>query len=655
MEIRNYGIPGSTVRGILESEVLPALEFAPTAIVILAGTNDTCNPPSIHDTDSIAKDYDDLLNAVSKSGAKIFVFTIPPVIERAFLARHTPDEFKGMLPSKRIDEANEAIKTLADKYDATIIDIHSEFLKRDLEYVDSPLLNKNNFHCDDGCHPTCDGYSIMAWNVAKKIIESSTDISRIACIGDSITHGVYMKGAGTADGETYPAHLGRFLKSETKEAKTVSDELAKSIIYQLFLRSFTPEGTLSAAEKYLERVAETGSDIVYLCPFVTADTDVRHEFWSERQKKSACENAKSPYRLMDFFEVDPEYGTKDDLRSFVKKAHSLDLKVMFDLVYYHCGPTFAAKHPAFVKRNEDGTLKNGSWAFPEFDFSKDITREYLFANMEYFVKEFDCDGFRCDVGIRVPLDFWKEGVKRLKLLKSNIIMLCEGEAERALEDQLSVFDINYSFTWSTAIIETFRGLYPASTIGRKHIEQRNSVLRGMRFLRAIDSHDIANDVYEKRFEKEWGSSAVDAALVIAFTFDGIPFIYNGYEDNDTSRHSIFANRGEFVIDRSKAKPERMTLLKKLSSLRHTEKALFKGDFEYIENDAPDSIVSFRRDYKDESIYIFVNTTNKRHTFNIAKPLNGNILFEHVSNIDSAQITLESYGYLIIKHTKQEIY
>ena len=195
----------------------------------------------------------------------------------------------------------------------------------------------------------------------------------------------------------------------TTPAKEVSDYVKSAVIYQLFLRPFTPEGTLEAATRMLPHVASLGVDIVYLCPQMTADDDPRTEFWSDRQNASKMDNPYSPYRIKDYFATDPEYGTDDDLRRFVTVAHSLGLLVMLDLVYYHCGPTavFIEDHPDFVKRNEDGTVKNGRWHFPELNFDCPELREYLWKNMEYWIREFDADGYRCDVGSAIPLDFYK--------------------------------------------------------------------------------------------------------------------------------------------------------------------------------------------------------------------------------------------------------
>lgn len=83
-------------------------------------------------------------------------------------------------------------------------------------------------------------------------------------------------------------------------------------------------------------------------------------------------NQKNPYRQSDYFAIDPEYGTDDDLQNFVLTAHRHNLRVLLDLVYFHCGPSarFLEQHPNFVKRDENGNIVNGEWHFPQLDFSK---------------------------------------------------------------------------------------------------------------------------------------------------------------------------------------------------------------------------------------------------------------------------------------------
>ena len=84
-------------------------------------------------------------------------------------------------------------------------------------------------------------------------------------------------------------------------------------IYELNLRQFTREGTLAAAERELPRLKSLGVGIVWLMPI--------HPIGEKNRKGGRG----SPYSVRDFRAVNPDYGTLDDLRSFVKTAHALGL------------------------------------------------------------------------------------------------------------------------------------------------------------------------------------------------------------------------------------------------------------------------------------------------------------------------------------------
>ena len=161
-------------------------------------------------------------------------------------------------------------------------------------------------------------------------------------------------------------------------ARTAPEFLDRTVIYQLFLRSFTPQGTIKAAAGLLDHLAELGVDIVYLCPVAQSDDDERQSYWSKRQLASQLGNPKNPYRIKDFFRIDEEYGNDEDLLAFVRKAHNLGLKVMLDLVYLHCGPqaVFIEDQPDFVKRNPDASVLYGPWNFPLLNCESTVLREY---------------------------------------------------------------------------------------------------------------------------------------------------------------------------------------------------------------------------------------------------------------------------------------
>ena len=109
------------------------------------------------------------------------------------------------------------------------------------------------------------------------------------------------------------------------------DWFKKSAVYQINPRTFCQEGTIQAVTKQLPVLAELGFKIMYLCPIFQEDDSEDRQNWSTRQKASQTGNPKNPYRMNDYFQVDSEYGTMDDLREFVQKSHGLGMRVILDL------------------------------------------------------------------------------------------------------------------------------------------------------------------------------------------------------------------------------------------------------------------------------------------------------------------------------------
>ena len=120
-------------------------------------------------------------------------------------------------------------------------------------------------------------------------------------------------------------------------ARKSPEWFTKGVICQIQPRAFTPEGTLKAAEAKLPYLKDLGVTIAYLVPVFRMDDDMDRSFWSPRQIRSGFDNPKNQYRIADYFHVDEEYGTDQDLKDFCAAAHKLGMKVLFDLVYLHCG------------------------------------------------------------------------------------------------------------------------------------------------------------------------------------------------------------------------------------------------------------------------------------------------------------------------------
>ena len=109
------------------------------------------------------------------------------------------------------------------------------------------------------------------------------------------------------------AFAGAASNALLQPARTSPVWFTKGFMYQIQPRAFTTEGTLRAAAERLDDLKELGVTIVYLLPVFEMDTDVDRSFWSPRQIKSGFDNPKNQYRIRDYFHVDSEYGTDDDL------------------------------------------------------------------------------------------------------------------------------------------------------------------------------------------------------------------------------------------------------------------------------------------------------------------------------------------------------
>lgn len=438
-----------------------------------------------------------------------------------------------------------------------------------------------------------------------------------------------------------------------QSARVAPEWITGGVIYQIQPRAFTREGTIGAATSKLKDVADLGASIVYLCPVFVMDTDANRETWSPRQIASGMENPRNPYRIMDYFHVDPEFGSDHDLTLFVNEAHRLGLKVMLDMVYLHCGANavFLGKHPEYVKHDKGGRQVTSKWHWPELNFDNLSLREYLYSNMAYWVTVFHVDGFRCDVADGVPIDFWNSVRDRLEVLDPDIAMLSEGE--RA-EDQLKAFDINYGFTWFRVVSSIVDKDAAATDLRRTWERMTSDRPKGARFIRFIDTHDISNDSWYSRTEEKWGFRAVNAALVLNFTINGVPFIYNGEEVADKSRNSIF---GDLPIDWSNGNTvegkERHAFLKGLMKLRRNEKALSDGTLNWIDNSVPNSIVSFERVYGDTRILVVVNLKSQDLDVNLklgnetVRPSFKTILTSEGSGEKVGNgLKMEGYGYWV---------
>lgn len=210
--------------------------------------------------------------------------------------------------------------------------------------------------------------------------------------------------------------------------------LKNATLYELNTRQFTPEGTFRAAEAHLPRLKALGVDVIWLMPINPIGV------------KNRKGTLGSPYSVRDYYGVNPEFGTLEDLKHFVTSAHALGMKVILDWVANHSAwdNVMVAEHPDWYERDYKGDLRPTPWwdwsDIIDLDYSKPALREYMTKAMAYWVRAADIDGFRCDVAGFVPVDFWENVRAELDAIKP-VFMLAEWESR---DLHARAFDATYA-------------------------------------------------------------------------------------------------------------------------------------------------------------------------------------------------------------------
>ena len=152
---------------------------------------------------------------------------------------------------------------------------------------------------------------------------------------------------------------------------THPDWSKNAAIYQINTRQFTPEGTFAAAAKELPRIKALGVDIIWLMPI--------HEIGRQNRKGTLG----SPYAVKDYYSVNPEFGTMDDLKRFVIAAHQQGMYVILDWVANHTAwdNKLVNEHPDWYARDYKGDFRPTPWwnwsDIIDLDYSQPGLREYM--------------------------------------------------------------------------------------------------------------------------------------------------------------------------------------------------------------------------------------------------------------------------------------
>jgi len=274
----------------------------------------------------------------------------------------------------------------------------------------------------------------------------------------------------------------------------INKSLQQAIIYSVFVRNHTPEGTFRALMPDLPRIKELGCDIIWLMPI--------HPLGVKARKGSLG----SPYANRDYRAINPEYGTLEDFEALVDAIHAQGMKCIIDVVYNHTAPDSVLweTHPEWFYHKPDGNPGNrvGDWTdIIDLDYTKDRALwDYQIETLCYWARF--VDGFRCDVASLVPVEFWQRAREAVERVRPGCIWLAEtihrefGEEMRRRglyaatdAEAYAAFDIEYAYDIQTVFDRWLEGTASLSHYLDLIDFQENAYPRGFNKLRYLENHD----------------------------------------------------------------------------------------------------------------------------------------------------------------------
>lgn len=427
-----------------------------------------------------------------------------------------------------------------------------------------------------------------------------------------------------------------------ESARQSRDWVRDGVVYEIFPRAFSPQGGFNGVTAQLDRLRDLGVTILWLMPI--------HQIGQEKKKGSIG----SPYAVRDFYSINPDYGTKEDLRRLITEAHKRGLKIIIDIVANHTSwDSVMMKSPDFYKRDSQGKI---IWPYDWTDvawlnYENPKLRDYMIEMLKYWIREFDLDGFRCDVAGEVPVEFWERARAEIEKIKPDIVMLAEASKPDLL---VKAFDLDYAWPLHSTLNEVLTGIAPASAIRSVWELERAKFPRGATHMIFSDNHD------ERRAIARFGERGALAASALVFTLDGAPLLYNGMEAGDTTESGAPAlfERLPIFWGNAERRPQFPVFYREIISLRRDHPALRRGQTEWLRNSDEQRVVSFLRRDGNEELLVTINLSNRPFA-GFVEAANGSFFKDvtpdslsrdHVSALPA--LTLESWGVRIFRRTLQ---
>ena len=403
-------------------------------------------------------------------------------------------------------------------------------------------------------------------------------------------------------------------------------------------------GDLRGIIEHLDYVHSLGIDVLYMTPIFKS-------------------NSSHKYDTIDYYQIDPSFGTAEDLKELVQKAHEYGMKVVMDAVFNHTGKEFFAFEDILEKGNKS---KYRDWYFidefplksergeipnfkcfgyyggmPKLNLKNPEVEKFITDVACYWIRECDIDGWRMDVGDEISHFFWKNFRKAVKAVKKDMLII--GEIWHYAGDFLEgdEWDTVMNYPFYLNMID----LLADEKITVSQFIQNLGYLKGRLNKKCyplmwnlIDSHDTARFLHLCKNNKKKQHLAAAFQLLLP----GMPMIYYGDEFAMPGANDPDCRRGMYWDEEYQDK-EMFEWYKQLLQVRKKYKCIVEGELiEAITRDEEETIVLIRKNGEETMALIF-NCSSSERRFNEYEGkynLLGEELFDgKVEGLDAAVIVL----------------
>lgn len=418
--------------------------------------------------------------------------------------------------------------------------------------------------------------------------------------------------------------------------------IATTNIYEVNIRQYSTEGTFNAFAKALPRLKDMGVETLWFMPI--------HPIGKINRKGTLG----SYYSIMDFKGVNPEFGTAADFKNLVQLAHDAGMKVIMDWVANHAAwdNVWTKDHPEYFVRDDAGNfLPPYDWTdVIQIDHTNEAEQLAMIDAMQYWVTEFDIDGFRADLAHLTPLDFWKKARTIIEPIKPDLFWLAESEEINYHE----VFDASFTWEWMHITENFYKGnvnLNSLYDVLKKYETDFPDTAYRMYFTSNHDENTWNGTEYEK-----YGDMA-KALAVFSCTCNGIPMIYSGQEMPNHKRLKFFEKdsidwSGDYLLhDFYKTL---LTLKKNNPALRAADAAV--TTFHLITKGAK-NIMAYLQKNDQDAVLVFLNLSNEKCSFKIKDSIvNGtytNVFNKAAINLkEGSFIQMQPWDHLVLEKRGQ---